>query len=350
MINNNSYSARTQQAIKRSRDRRKKKKAVVILQNFKSNIEDRKVLVKRIEELTGQKAAYSFVPRCAYVFEGCAIEKDGSLSIEEGMDLDVVRILLAECLIIGRIELPKEEPKATPDEIRKKLLEGYGDKEITEAEAMEPLGLINPDIAFPMADQTQRSIRNLLNLIYSRGALISKATRGNFSVPKGLIDALSLKADFDSVDELVDFIDDYLEEHEMEIEGLDLTPERITFTGYPVTDDRDVVHALMQLTAMMIRQCIEQRVVLARVVEPVDGNEKYVFRTWLIRGGMNGPEYKETRDYLLFPLEGDAAFGSKKSADKRRRKLDAEKEARQQDREQKENKLKEQRELIRGTA
>ena len=302
-----------------SQSRRNRK----IVQNFKGNTDDKSLLVKRIEELTGQKAVYSFVPRCAYLFEKCAVEKDGSLSIEQGMNLDMVKVLLAECLITGRIEIPPEKPKATPEEIRKRLLADYGDKEITEAEAIEPLGLIKPEIALTMQGLTERNIRNLLNLIHSRGALISKATRGCFCVPTVLVDALGTKPAFDTVTDLLDFIDAFLTASGEEIKGLRLTPERITFTGYPVTDDRDVVLACMQLTAGMIRQCIEQRNILARPVDPTEGNEKYIFRAWLIRLGMNGPEFKETRDYLLFPLEGDVAFCTKKSADLRRKKLEA---------------------------
>ena len=39
-----------------------------------------------------------------------------------------------------------------------------------------------------------------------------------------------------------------------------------------------------------------------------DDNPKYALRTWLIRIGMNGPEYKQTRKTLLKNLEGSGAF------------------------------------------
>jgi hypothetical protein len=37
-------------------------------------------------------------------------------------------------------------------------------------------------------------------------------------------------------------------------------------------------------------------------------NEKYAFRTWLIRLGMTGNEYKSTRKLLLQNLSGNGAF------------------------------------------
>lgn len=311
--------------IRRGAGRKKKKP---IIQNFKGVLENKKVLIKRIEELTGQRAVYSFVPRCAYLFEGCAVEKDGSLSICEGLDLDIVRTLLAERLITGELVIPQKKQKETADQKRKKLLEENGDKEITAEEAMEPLGLIKPDLAFRMEDYTPRDICNLLRLIHSRGRLISKATRGQFSVPTGLVDTLGLNASFNNVHDLLAFINEYLEESGEKLVGLKLTDDRLIFTGYPATDDRDVVQIFMQLTSMMVLQCMNQRHVLARETEPTEGNEKYLFRTWMSRLGMIGPEYREARNYLLFPLAGNSAFCTKVSADKRDRVREAEKAAR----------------------
>jgi hypothetical protein len=42
--------------------------------------------------------------------------------------------------------------------------------------------------------------------------------------------------------------------------------------------------------------------------ETVSTNPKYTFRTWLIRLGLNGDEYKTARLHLLANLEGDIAF------------------------------------------
>ena len=37
-------------------------------------------------------------------------------------------------------------------------------------------------------------------------------------------------------------------------------------------------------------------------------NELFTFRVWLVRLGLNGPEFKNTRDHLLANLEGDRAW------------------------------------------
>ena len=37
-------------------------------------------------------------------------------------------------------------------------------------------------------------------------------------------------------------------------------------------------------------------------------NELFTFRVWQVRLGLNGPEFKETRDQLLQNLDGDRAW------------------------------------------
>jgi len=46
-------------------------------------------------------------------------------------------------------------------------------------------------------------------------------------------------------------------------------------------------------------------------------NDKFTFRVFLIRLGMIGDEYKDTRKILLENLEGNSAFRSGKKPDKK---------------------------------
>ena len=49
-------------------------------------------------------------------------------------------------------------------------------------------------------------------------------------------------------------------------------------------------------------------------------NEKYIFRVWLIRIGMQGEEFKTTRKILLENLSGNAAFKTAEQAEAFREK------------------------------
>lgn len=82
--------------------------------------------------------------------------------------------------------------------------------------------------------------------------------------------------------------------------------DRITFAGFPLTDDPKRTKAFMQLVSLMNRMAKEQKHTLARPVTAE--NEKYSFRIWLISLGMKGEEYAQTRKVLLAPFSGNAAF------------------------------------------
>ena len=56
----------------------------------------------------------------------------------------------------------------------------------------------------------------------------------------------------------------------------------------------------------MSAQAISQRGNVLR--KTVCDNELFTFRVWLVRMGLNGDEFKNTRDHLLANLEGNRAW------------------------------------------
>lgn len=66
------------------------------------------------------------------------------------------------------------------------------------------------------------------------------------------------------------------------------------------------VAAYVNLCLAMSAQAIEQRSTVMRKTR--SDNEKFTFRVWLVRLGLNGDEFKNTRDHLLANLEGDRAW------------------------------------------
>ncbi|MBQ4430343.1 MAG: hypothetical protein II877_02485 [Synergistaceae bacterium] len=49
---------------------------------------------------------------------------------------------------------------------------------------------MNAEIAFPLEGHTAESLKNLVNTIYSRDSLMSKAAGGDFRVPERLVEEL----------------------------------------------------------------------------------------------------------------------------------------------------------------
>ncbi len=66
------------------------------------------------------------------------------------------------------------------------------------------------------------------------------------------------------------------------------------------------IKTYIQLCLAISHQAIIQKASSARKTKST--NEKYTFRTWLLRLGMIGEEFKTAREFLLENLDGDIAF------------------------------------------
>ena len=225
----------------------------------------------------------------------------------------------------GECQQIAEAPEASPE-----LTASTASTSISEACADDN------GFSFPLADHTPRSMLNLINLIYTRGSLLSKAT--NFGVDKDLITILADDDEYESKEFLVDFIREHVEEGER-LDGISFNDTHVTFTGFPqITTDKAVtdrgmtdmatergergecdeslekLEVFKHLAARMNKMAKEQkRIVPKKITEP---NEKYAFRIWLIRLGMNGENCKVDRKILLQNLSGHTAFRTEADKEK----------------------------------
>jgi len=254
---------------------------------------ERKVAAARLAEITGERAIYTKMPRCAYEVGPYAIERDGSITASDSTDLAPLRTLAQEGLLEG-LEQQAEETAQAP----------------TEVQEAAPDALT---ISVPLNGHTAISLRNLVNMIYSRGELISKATDGDFYCPPEQVDALKdclTAADVQITDAL---------------RGLVINDGKITFTGFPMADDPVKIRAFMQLAAQMNKAALTRKRVMAKAVDAA--NEKYIFRIWLLSLGMGGDDFKSARRILLAPLSGNTAFKDQAMEDRWKEKQGAKRQA-----------------------
>ena len=90
------------------------------------------------------------------------------------------------------------------------------------------------------------------------------------------------------------------------IDGLVIEEDRVSFTGFPATDDPNILNAWMQFAAAINRAAIAAKRIQAKAVETT--NEKFAMHVWLTRLGMNGPEQKKARSIVYRNLTGHSAF------------------------------------------
>ena len=357
---------------------------------FNRNTEERKTIAARLGELTGMQPFYTRAPRYAYEIGPYTVDRDGDLFVdEEQADADILTALMNEGLITGGEvveEADDREPDAEPDGTQEAREDQDGvdeseeteDSESTEPEMTvpdsvseenaseesvsqepqsdgpdteetdhaapedpedtdgdaageEPLDM-NMNFEIPLGVHTGATLRNLVNLIYSRGPLVNQATGGHFEADAGLIEALKddrctyTRANFFRA------VADYEDQHGKSLYGLTITPETVSFTGFGEAADVDHLRAFGHLAVMMNNQALHQKRIQAKAVDAV--NEKYAMRIWLVRIGMDGEEFKQTRKILMEKLTGHSAFRTpaeaekaKAKAQKKRDELRAAKEA-----------------------
>lgn len=295
---------------------------------FELNIADRKTLANRMEELTGIHPYYTRAPLYAYDIGNYTIDRDGNLLVEpENADAELLTTLLNEGLIRGgeSIESTGDQPEnieptenlaeepvteAEPDD----TAEDEPDAEESESEDQPEEVPLDLELAFPTSQHNGVSLRNLVNLIYSRGRLISKATGGHFHVETDLVETLRDDSCTYTVANFIEALKGYEAQCGTAMEGLVITEEKVSFTGFPTASDYDHLTAFGHLAILMNQQAISQKRIQAKDVN--DENEKYALRTWLLRLGMNGPDFKETRKILMENLSGHAAFRTDEEAQK----------------------------------
>lgn len=290
---------------------------------FQMNITDKKTLVKRVGELTGEQPRYTFMPRCAYEIGAYTVEKNSDLVVEDtSADDAIIHTLLEEGLIAApsqeeateeAMEVETVEEAAEPEEIAEEDPEAASvtaevPEEAAETGATdgEAAGLT---ISLPMTKHTADSLHRLINLIYSRGPLISKATGGAFSVTKELVDFLDAAGVIVGTANFVNKVREC-----GGVEGVTFEEDRISFTGFPMSYDNCKVKALQELCCLINKHVLEQKRIQAKIVN--DENEKYAFRIWLLRIGMKGDDYKESRRVLMENLSGHTAFRTKVEEEK----------------------------------
>lgn len=170
-------------------------------------------------------------------------------------------------------------------------------EEIELEELLEPEKL-EVELEIPMDGHQGNTLRNILNLIYSKQPLIKKA----------------LGIEEDLVEE--DFIKLLKEERVISIDSFEKALKKIGYNGHPGVDfdfenktfsfKHAKGEAAIWLFALINKKAKTQK--FSQIKQTETDNEKYTFRTWLNSLGMIGKDYTETRKELLKDLDGNPSF------------------------------------------
>ena len=280
--------------------------------NYNIQKEERKAMVAAVSKVLGEKPAYCGAPSFSYKVGTFEITKDGSLCFDDATDEAMVarvRTALREagftsedgeneasCADTGADDpiqtgASVEEPTAVDAaEIESSRTETAPDEPtIVETEADEQIHMERPKEASPAEETETEPDEDSLSISLSRSLFTETALQN--------LDALLL-----SKGRLIRHAFDIREA------TYTLTDDRITFAWLHGTITDETAKAYAEFISMLCLMARTQKRVTAK--EKIVDNEKYAFRCFLLRLGMIGSAYKESRKILLQNLIGSSAFKS----------------------------------------
>ena len=259
--------------------------------NYNIQKEERKAMVGIVGKVLEMKPAYSGAPSFSYKVGAFEITKDGSLCFDDATDeatVARVRTALREAGFMSEdseneascTDTGADEPIQTgvandSAEVASTEDESTTTETSAEVTAMEEAvaesGEDSLSISLPRTLFTETALQNLDALLLSKGRLIRHA----FDIREATYT---------------------------------LTDDRITFAWLHGTITDETAKAYAEFISMLCLMARTQKRVTAK--EKIVDNEKYAFRCFLLRLGMIGSAYKESRKILMQNLTGSSAFKS----------------------------------------
>lgn len=239
-------------------------------------IMERKEIIKVLGDHFGVKPMYMGTPSFAYQIETAeetyTVDREGKITTSAGEEAEL-EVLLGET---------------------------------NSEEVIEPTTF---EVTVPMEGHTGITLRNLVNMIYSKQALIKKSLG---------ITANIVEDDFCMV--INEAKAETLEDFKTAIEGIgenscpginfDFNNKTITFKFLEGEASGDKAEAYTHFVALLNQKAMALKHASAKAKDT--DNDKFTFRVFLTRLGMVGNEYKVARKVLLERLEGNSAFRSGK--------------------------------------
>ena len=250
--------------------------------NYNIQKEDRKAMVGIVGMALGIKPAYCGAPSFSYKVGAFEITKEGSLCFDDALDEATVARVRTALREAGFTSEDGENEPSCGDT-------GADEPIQTEAVAVEPPAVETAAEPAPTEEAIAEADEDSLSISLPRSLFTETALRN--------LDALLL-----SKGRLIRHAFD-IREATYTLEG-----DRITFAWLHGTITDETAKAYAEFISKLCLMARTQKRVTAK--EKIVDNEKYAFRCFLLRLGMIGSAYKESRKILLQNLIGSSAFKS----------------------------------------
>ena len=281
--------------------------------NYNIQKEERKAMVGIVGKVLDTKPVYCGAPSFSYKVGAFEIAKDGSLCFDDATDeATVVRVRTA--LREAGFTSEDGENKASCANTAADapiLTEGEEDEPVAvETAVEEPAGADMAEVEPSQTEATEEDAPVQMETLAEPAPTeetIAKSDEDSLSIslPRSLLTETALQ----NLDGLL-LSKGRLIRHAFDIceATYTLTDDRITFAWLHGSITDETAKAYAEFISKLCLMARTQKRVTAK--EKIVDNEKYAFRCFLLRLGMIGNAYKESRKILLQNLTGSSAFKS----------------------------------------
>ena len=271
--------------------------------NYNIQKEERKAMVGIVSKVLETKPVYCGAPSFSYKIGAFEITKEGSLCFDDATDEATVARVRTALHEAGFMSEDGENKASCADTGEDKPIQTeVAEDELASVETAE----IEPSQTEAVEDNVPVQMETPAEVIAMEEAVVATDEDSlSISLPRTLFTETALQnldAILRSKGRLIRHTFDIREVTYM------LTDDRIAFAWLHGTITDKTAKAYAEFISKLCLMARTQKRVTAK--EKIVDNEKYAFRCFLLRLGMIGSAYKESRKILLQNLTGSSAFKS----------------------------------------
>ena len=271
--------------------------------NYNIQKEERKAMVGIVSKVLETKPVYCGAPSFSYKIGAFEITKEGSLCFDDATDEATVARVRTALHEAGFMSEDGENKASCADTGEDKPIQTeVAEDELASVETAE----IEPSQTEAVEDNVPVQMETPAEVIAMEEAVVATDEDSlSISLPRSLFTETALQ----NLDALL-LSKGRLIRHAFDIREATytLTDDRITFAWLHGTITDKTAKAYAEFISKLCLMARTQKRVTAK--EKIVDNEKYAFRCFLLRLGMIGSAYKESRKILLQNLTGSSAFKS----------------------------------------
>ena len=260
--------------------------------------DQRKLLARAISEWIHEPVQYEGVPSCAYRIGTVRVERGGVIASEDSQAWATLQPFFQNHGWAEDADTAEEAPAPMP--------------ETTDCASLPNL----LEISEPVPGATVNGLKNIVFMLHGKQKLLNKVTGGEtIHIPDLLVNRLREYTP-ETLEEFTQLLDDCGAMDELQ--GFDYRDGKVTIS-FPHDENQPVIWTTY---GTLVDKIVKAAMSATRVSPEENGaeSEKYGMRSWLLRLGYSGADFKAQRQLLTRNLTGSSAFPDAAKAKKHTKK------------------------------